>query len=173
MSFLQSILLIIAFNVLLPLKINDCDIVERNGSGNKPDTIEVTITMDDYRFEPDTLQLETYDVIVLKFINKGTVPHGFIAGELVSAARDGFNQSMFEGVEVQKTVGSQTMTTIPENSGQLHDAIITLGPEETGRLVFTLPNKNAGVWWIGCFESSGEMTHYQLGMRGLVLVEPD
>jgi plastocyanin len=129
--------------------------------------------MDDYRFEPDTLQLETYDVIVLKFINRGTVPHGFAAGELVSAEEDGFNRSMFEGVEVRKTVGSQTMTTIPENSGQLHDAIITLGAEETGRLVFSLPNKNAGVWWFGCFENLDTKSHYQLGMKGLVLVEPE
>lgn len=141
MSFVQSILLIIAFNLWLglPLKINDCDIAEgRNRSGNKPDTIEVTITMDDYRFEPDTLRLEARNVVVLKFINRGTVPHGFAAGELVSAVKNGFNRSMFEGVEVRKTVGSQTETILHENSEQLHDAIITLGPEETGRLVFTL-----------------------------------
>lgn len=175
MSFVQSILFVIAFNLLfgVPLKIIECDIAERrNGSGNKLDTIEVSITMDDYEFEPDTLRLEAYDVIVLTFINRGSVAHGFAAGEFVSAANDGFNRSMFEDVKVRKTVGSQTDTIIPEKSRQLHDAMITLDPEETGRLVFTLPNENAGVWWMGCFESSGEMTHYQLGMTGLVLVKP-
>ncbi|MGK7371583.1 MAG: hypothetical protein ACNS64_15335 [Candidatus Halalkalibacterium sp. M3_1C_030] len=135
--------------------------------------VEINLSMDEYEFRPETIRFISGEEVVLKVTNEGKETHQFVAGNFVNAERTRFTQYLFKDIEVKKSVGKEKLKPLTPKEKQ-RNTIIELKTGQSGRLVFSIPFSKAGLWWIACFgrtESETE-THYQKGMKGVMLVEP-
>jgi uncharacterized cupredoxin-like copper-binding protein len=131
------------------------------------DTVLVEIEMDNFSFEPSTVEIPAGEIVKLKFINVGSDEHEFMAGHKITEDRDGYKKNLFHDVVVHKFKNGEL---IKEGEGD-HKKEIVLNPDETGSLVFKLPESRKGEWDMGCFINFGGGTHYQMGMHGKIIVK--
>lgn len=143
-------------------------------------TINVEVTLGDYWFKPDTMQVQAGHKVVLHLKNKGTVEHEFMAGKMVSDDMDQFKKGLFSGVSIEKNVqsedsesGEEHMEEEGHEGEEEHEGkMIALEPGQSGTMSFTLPESRTGTWKIGCFETTADTPHYQFGMKGVLVVKP-
>jgi plastocyanin len=134
---------------------------------NPDDTVSVIIEMDNFSFEPSTVEIPAGKIVELKFTNVGSDEHEFMAGHNITEDRDGYNKDLFHDVEVKKFKNGKLIKE-PDDE---HGTEIVLYPDETGSLVFNLPESKKGEWDMGCFINLGGGTHYQMGMSGKLIVK--
>ena len=143
-------------------------------------SINIEVTLGDYWFKPDTIQVQAGQKVVLQLKNKGTVEHELMAGNIVSDDMDQFKKDLFSGVSIEKKVpseGSESAEEPMEEDGhegeEEHEGnMIALEPGQSGTMTFTLPESKTGTWKIGCFETTAGKPHYQFGMKGVLVVNP-
>jgi uncharacterized cupredoxin-like copper-binding protein len=139
-------------------------------------TINIEVTLGDYWFKPDTIQVQAGQKVVLQLKNKGTVEHEFMAGNMVSDDMDQFKKDLFSGVSIEKKVpseGSESGEESNEEGEEEHEGnMMELEPGQSGTMTFTLPESKTGTWKIGCFETTAGKPHYQFGMKGVLVVNP-
>jgi len=127
------------------------------------DTIRVTMT--DHAYEPSGITVPAGQRVTLQFTNEGTVEHYFVVEDTVGTDMDGFEQNLFEGVELTKNKEGGG-----EEEEDHHENEFELAPGGSGSMTFTLPASKAGTYTIACFETTGGETHYQKGMEGTLTV---
>ncbi len=139
--------------------------------GAKPEgrAINRTIELTEYAFSPSSLDLRVGDVVTLKLVNKGQLEHEVMFGREVMTENgrpNGFHTDMFSSAGVEPKVIGGEMSHTHEHEG--HMVVVAPGKEAT--MVFTVVEKMAGEWEMGCFLLSG--VHYDSGMKGTVVVTP-
>jgi len=133
----------------------------------RADTL-IRVTMENFSFVPNHLEIPSGERVKLEFHNKGSVTHAFMAGNMLTKKLEGFKQGLFEGVEVTKTVnGKTTQKTYDDKS-----LMLGVKPGESGSLIFVMPDKKRGTYEFGCFKTDGTggTKHYKVGMKGSVRV---
>ena len=169
-SLILIFLVLNIFSFLAP-ELNIKSVKKANAQSFQP--VEINLSMDEYEFRPESIRFKSGEEVILNVTNEGKEPHQLAAGNFVKAGKSGFNQPLFKNIEVKRSVGSQQLKPLTPEEKQ-GNVIIELKPGQRGRLVFSIPFSKAGLWWIACFgrtESETE-THYQKGMKGVMLVEP-
>jgi plastocyanin len=149
----------------------------------------VNITLDDFKFTPDTIELKSGRKVRMILNNKSKVhDHGFMIGLDVvrqGGAASGYKSHFFEGVDVNvigpaKMViaGGASVTwegqAVEDSDGGDADGaqgfMVLIGPSSESTVIeFTVPEKY-GEWEFASFENDGE--RYEDGMRGTVKVFP-
>lgn len=136
------------------------------------DTIEVT--MKDFVYDPDTLTVPAGQKVTLAFTNTGSVEHYFVVGDTITSNNDGFEQNLFTGVSIKKskqTEGHEEDEEEEHEEGEEHhENEFELPPGGQGTMTFTLPPEKAGTYTIACFETTGDKTHHEMGMEGVLTV---
>lgn len=129
------------------------------------DTV-ITVTMKNFKFIPNKLDIPTGEKVALKFHNKGTVTHAFMAGTDVTDNLNGFKNGLFSGVHVVKTVNGKTTEKTYKNK----NLMLGVKPNHFATLTFTMPESKSGTYQFGCFKSTGtgHTKHYSLGMKGTI-----
>lgn len=144
--------------------------------GGQPGAQAITITMEEYRFEPNTVQVKAGQEVRLTLVNKGKEPHELMIGRTLVAHEGrpaGFAQDFFEGITVKAERGGKPIDVkeLMEEEEEAHGFMVVLEPgEEPVTIIFTIPSNKVGEWEMGCFESDG--SHWQLGMHGKWIVQP-
>jgi len=130
------------------------------------DTVEVI--MKNFKFVPNQLQIPTGQKVTLKFHNKGTVTHAFMAGTDVTNNLKGFNNGLFSGVHVIKTVNGKTT----EKTYGSKSLMLGVKPNHSATLTFTMPKSKSGNYKFGCFKSTGtgKTKHFSIGMKGTIQI---
>lgn len=124
---------------------------EPTGTTENPRTIEIQ-ALDDFRFDPSEVTVESGETIRFVVTNPGEVVHEFVLGpEHVQAAHE-------EAAEMGEMEHGEM-----DVEGQL--AAIELQPGETKEVTVTF--EEAGEMLYGCHEPG----HYNAGMVGTVIVE--
>jgi uncharacterized cupredoxin-like copper-binding protein len=135
------------------------------------DTIEVT--MKDFAYQPSSITVPAGQAVTLQFTNTGSVEHYFVVGDTVASNTDGFQQNLFSGVSIEKSkqVGGHEEEEEEHDEGEEHHANeFELPPGGSGSMTFTLPSSKTGTYTIACFETTGNETHYDMGMKGTLTV---
>ncbi len=149
---------------------NQASDVERTESASA-DTIEVT--MKDFAYQPSSITVPAGKEVTLQFTNTGSVEHYFVVGDTVASTTDGFEQNLFSGVSIEKnkqTEGHEEEEEEHEEEEGGHENVFELPPGGSGSMTFTLPPSKAGSYTIACFETTGNETHYDMGMKGTLAV---
>lgn len=131
------------------------------------DTV-ITVTMKNFKFVPNHLQIPTGEEVRLKFQNKGSVTHAFMAGNHLTEELEGYKDGLFSGVEVTKKVnGKMTKNTYGSQS-----LMLGVKPGKTATLRFSMPQSKSGTYEFGCFKTAGTngSKHYSVGMKGTLQV---
>ena len=160
----RSILIALFFSLItlsgIPLSVNA-----------KPDSADsvISITMKNFKFVPSNITIPAGEKVTLKFHNKGTVTHAFMAGNVLTKELEGFKNGLFSGMTVVKKVNGKT------SKKTYHDQSLMLGvkPNHTATLTFTMPESKEGSYHFGCFKTTGthNVKHYKLGMKGTIQVK--
>ncbi len=138
--------------------------------------ISVTITMEEYRFNPSSVQVQAGREIRLTLVNRGQETHELMIGrDLITheGRPAGFAQDFFEGISVRAERGGKPIDIheLMEEEEEEHGFMVALEPgEEPVTLIFTIPTDKVGEWEMGCFENEG--AHWELGMQGKWIVRP-
>ncbi len=134
----------------------------------------ITLSMEEYRFDPAQVQVKAGQEVRLTLVNKGKEPHELMIGRNVVTHEGrpaGFAQDFFEGIPVKAERGGKPIDVKELMEEEAHGFMVALEPgEEPVTLIFTVPRDKAGEWEMGCFENEG--THWQLGMQGKWIVQP-
>lgn len=109
-------------------------------------TVEIVAT-DDFRFTPDTIDVEPGEVITLSVRNAGAIPHELVLGD--GAVQEEHEREMGE-------MGGEMM--MDEANA------VSLAPGETKTLTWRFPSDGEVIY--GCHEPG----HYDAGMRGTIAV---
>jgi plastocyanin len=137
------------------------------------DTTVIHLTLKDFAFVPDTLRIPAEKPVKIMIKNTGTVTHEFMAGKgRIAASGDGFKQDLFNNVIVHNSGGKVEMSGM--NMEKMESSfMIDVKPDEKATISFTLPKSTKGTWKMGCFFKFGQTskTHYDAGMKGVVIVE--
>lgn len=135
---------------------------------NVPADTVITVAMKNFEFVPNHLQIPTGEKVNLKFHNKGSVTHAFMAGTDVTDNLKGFNNGLFSGVDVVKTVNGNTT----EKTYQTKSLMLGVKPDHTATLTFMMPESKSGAYKFGCFKTAGTngTKHYSVGMKGTIRV---
>lgn len=128
----------------------------------------IDITMKDFKFIPSKIHIPTGVKVVLKFKNKGQMDHEFLAGRHVKKDGKSFKTDFFSNIHVKMTVDGKPVSNdrMNKNIGTM----MFLKPGQHGTMTFTIPSSKAGTYLIGCFRKMGSETHYQVGMKGTLIV---
>lgn len=138
--------------------------------------LSITLSMEEYRFDPAQIQVKAGQEVRLTLVNKGKEPHELMIGRNVVTHEGrpaGFAQDFFEGIPVKAERGGKPIDVkeLMEEEEEAHGFMVALEPgEEPVTLIFTVPRDKVGEWEMGCFENEG--THWQLGMQGKWIVQP-
>jgi uncharacterized cupredoxin-like copper-binding protein len=115
--------------------------------------------------------------------NTGRVTHEFMAGKGgIAASGDGFKHDLFHNVTVHHSGGKVEMSGMNMDGMNMSNMnmremessfMIDVKPDEKASISFTLPKSTKGTWKMGCFFKFGQTskTHYDAGMKGVVIVE--
>lgn len=167
---------------------HNTQIQKQQRASNALHTITVDVTLNDYLYKPQKIKIQAGHKVVLNFTNKGTVEHEFMAGKKVTDDTGGFKTDLFKNVEVKKSVKEKEeyqkerkghaeeghSEEMGEHGEEEHPGtMIELEPGQTGTMKFTLPSSKVGTWEMGCFEETGSTKHYTLGMKGMLVVNPE
>lgn len=138
------------------------------------DTTTIEVTMTDYAYKPTRITVPTGEPVTLQFTNEGTVEHYFVVGDTIAGDNDGFQQNLFTGVSIEKRKQTEEHEEKEEGEHEEeeehHENEFELPPGGSGSMTFTLPASKAGTYTIACFETTGGEKHYQMGMRGTLMV---
>lgn len=131
------------------------------------DTV-IDVTMKNFKFVPNQLEIPAGERVKLEFHNKGSVTHAFMAGNVLTEELEGYENGLFEGVKVTKSVDGQT-TTKTYGPGSL---MLGVKPGESASLTFKMPDSKKGMYEFGCFKTAGTggTKHYKVGMKGQIRV---
>lgn len=153
--------------------------------GGGATTQEVSITMSEYKFEPNTIQVKAGQQVRINLVNEGEKDHEFMIGRdlmMMEGAPSGFQTNFFDeyGIEVKAERGGQAVDVMElmeeememegEAGGEMDHGFMVFAPRdgETITLSFTVPEDSVGEWQMGCFEDSGQ--HWDDGMQGKLIV---
>ncbi len=118
-------------------------------TGDATDTRVVQVTMDEFRFDPDTIEVAAGTTVEFVVTNDGDGPHEAVIGdEEVQRAHE----------QAAEDAGGHG------GHGDLPGEALELEPGATGELTYTFDD--AGTVYIGCHIAG----HYQQGMRAEVRV---
>lgn len=131
------------------------------------DTV-IEVTMKNFKFVPNQLEILAGERVKLEFHNKGSVTHAFMAGNVLTEELEGYENGLFEGVKVTKSVNGKT-TTKTYGPGSL---MLGVKPDQSASLTFTMPDAKIGTYEFGCFKTAGTggTKHYKVGMKGQIHV---
>jgi uncharacterized cupredoxin-like copper-binding protein len=147
------------------------------------DTKVIHLTLKNFAFIPDTLQIPAGKRVKIMIKNTGTVVHEFMAGKGgIAASGDGFKQDLFHNVTVHHSGGMVEMSGMNMDNMNMENMkmekmessfMIDVKPGKKASISFTLPETTKGTWKMGCFVTFGQTskTHYDVGMKGVVIVE--
>lgn len=128
---------------------------------------EIDITMKNFKFIPNEIQIPAGQKVTLKFTNRGTVTHAFMAGQKLTKDLKGYKNGLFSGVRViKKTASSASTHTYGSES-----LMLEVPAGESATLTFTMPESKKGMYHFGCFKTTGGTKHYTLGMKGSIKIE--
>ena len=139
----------------------------------------ITITMTDFRFTPDNIQLKVGQEVTITLINQGDKDHELMAGRMLDVDGGetvGFQEDMFAGMEPMVMMGGmpmEEMEGMEMGDDEPHaNAFMVLVPEsgESASISFTVTEDMVGEWEIACFQGNG--SHYDDGMRGKIAITP-
>jgi uncharacterized cupredoxin-like copper-binding protein len=173
-TFVNSLILLFLVLNIFSIKVPDLNVKSfQKIKAQDSQPVEINLSMDEYEFRPETIRFKSGEEVILKVTNEGKETHQFTAGNFVNAERTRFTQYLFKDIEVKKSVGKEKLKPLTPKEKQ-GNTIIELKTGQSGRLVFSIPFSKAGLWWIACFGRTGNEaeTHYQKGMKGVMLVEP-
>lgn len=129
------------------------------------------LTMTDFAFTPETLNLQAGQEVQLTLINEGAVEHEILIGRNLHIGEDGklegFEEDFFDkgAVEV-RTDGDEFHVGSPEEIEE-EGWHVEVEPGGKVTLTFTVPAGKEGEWEIGCFVAG----HYEAGMTGALVVK--
>lgn len=103
------------------------------------DTV-ITVTMKNFKFVPNHLQIPAGEKVTLKFQNRGTVTHAFMAGNQLTENLKGFKDGLFFGVQVTKQVNGKTT----QKTYGAQSLMLGVKPGKTATLTFTMPDSKTG-----------------------------
>jgi plastocyanin len=135
-------------------------------AGTQSDTITIKLTLKDYAFKPDTLRIPAGKPVKIILKNTGDAVHEFMAGKGgVAPSGMGFKQDLFRNIKVHNHGGVAMI---------MHSSyMIDVKPGKHASISFTLPESKKGTYQMGCFVefNYSSKTHYDKGMKGVVIVE--
>lgn len=130
--------------------------------------VEIRITMNEYKFEPDTIRVKAGQEVRLVLVNAGRRDHELMIGRNVRSGNPaGYHTDFFAGLSPQ--VSGEKIKKEEEEAEAHAGFMVALEPGGRATLVFTVPADRVGEWEMGCFEENG--SHYLSGMKGKLVVE--
>lgn len=124
--------------------------------------VTINLKLKEFAYKPDTLRIPAGKPVKIILDNIGQLTHEFMAGRGgIRPDGDGFQKGLFQNVKIYHSGGM--VETDP--------FMIDVKPGEQASVAFTLPPSKKGVWKMGCFLKADNKTHYQLGMKGVVIVK--
>ena len=152
---------------------------------SKPDTLELTIEMDEFSFSPQDLEFQVGQKVILHLVNVGALDHEIMFGREVEY-EDGqpheYMTDMFEMAGIEPEVSHMEDShddgeEHTEDEMEMDDAhghagfMVEVPPgDEEYTMEFTVTEEMVGEWEIGCFDQNG--VHYTAGMVGSLTVMP-
>ena len=147
-----------------------------------PGSKTVDITMKEYQFDPDVIELKVGQNVTLNFENQGSLTHEFMAGHGVAMMEDGtphgYMDDFFASAGAEVTGGIMDEDEMGEMGGMdgmapmglmVTVASMTVNPDGgTASVSFTVTPEMVGRWEFGCFEDDGD--HFDNGMKGTIIV---
>jgi len=134
--------------------------------------VEIRITMNEYKFEPDTIRVKAGQEVRLVLVNAGRRDHELMIGRNVmrnvrSGNPAGYHTDFFAGLSPQ--VSGEKIKKEEEEAEAHAGFMVALETGGWATLVFTVHADRVGEWEMGCFEENG--SHYLSGMKGKLVVE--
>ena len=155
------------------------------GCGGQPakpdDEGNLSITMADFEFTPDKIDIEAGRTLPITLRNDSTEhDHGFTIGESGGSA-GGYKEDFFDGVEVKVTgpaklvnAGGAVVTLEGGGDVEVTDGsggfMVVVGPSSESTIIEFLVPQKYGEWEFASF--GGDGTSYEEGMLGVVKVFP-
>lgn len=152
-----------------------------SGCSSIPESVEITVVMSEFAYEPVDIELKVGQEVTIKFINNGVQEHEFMVGHDVDdhdGFPNGFEEDFFEtgGVEPMVMGGMDDMDMDDDHEEEedghddSHAGFMVMVPEGDASysIQFTVTEEMLGEWEIGCFLQEG--SHYDEGMYGNLTV---
>lgn len=155
------------------------------GAATPGDDGELVITMTEFAFSPDNIEVSPGQSVTFVLVNEGEKEHEFMAGNdvmVVDGIPNGFEHDFFE--DVNATVepmdalemdmgGDEEMGDEEMGEDEMGEAghagfMVARLPNEEARITFTVPVDASGEYQFGCFEEDG--AHWDDGMKGTLTV---
>lgn len=175
---MKKLLLLAGLAAMAVLTLSAC------GGQSAPASVEYTITMNEFAYEPNKIELKVGQQVTLHLVNQGALDHELMIGR--DAMGDANTPNSFEHYMFEETAPMMSgtgytvmgadggMDTMDMGSGQDHEGFMVLmdgnNPEGKATLTFTVTPEMVGEWEMGCFVDSG--AHYIAGMTGKIVVSP-
>jgi len=153
---------------------------------SSPEPVTFSINMEEYKYEPDTIQVKVGQEVTLKLVNNGTLAHELMIGRDVAMTTDGrpngYSVDLFESTNVEPMIMAETMEMegdamedetmdhgAMEDEHQHMGTMVTVkNTGEEASITFVVTEDMVGEWEMGCFELNG--VHYDAGMKGTLMV---
>ena len=134
--------------------------------GGAPAPQEITITMTDFAFTPDSIELVEGQEVTITLVNEGSVEHEILFGK---GDANGFTADLFDHDPSKvEASGGEGFHVGSDEEIEEEGYHVEVEPGASGTLTFTVPEGSAGEWVMGCFIDEG--AHYAAGMSGTVTI---
>jgi plastocyanin len=143
-----------------------------------PSPVTITLDMNEYTFNPDTIEVKVGQPVTIEMVNNGTLEHELMIGRnvaMMDGRPNGFEHDLFAeaGIEPNVVGGMMEMAeddAHTEEEGHMHEGFMVTLPKtgDKATLSFTATKEMLGEWEMGCFEQDG--VHYDAGMKGTFIV---
>ena len=111
-------------------------------------------------FEPNTITLKAGEHVTIRFLNRSSGEHEFMAGRTAQSGAGGFHEDALAGVKVDTTGSTAAVHEMGHGGFGLQVAA-----GKTAEASFDVPLK-AGRYEFGCFVPG----HYEAGMKGTLVI---
>lgn len=144
-----------------------------------PEPVTISMDMNEYTFNPDTIEVKVGQQVTIEMVNNGTLEHELMIGRdvaMMDGRPNGFEHDLFAEAGVEPTLVGGMMEMeeegahTEEEDSHMHEGFMVALPNtgDTASLTFTVTEDMLGEWEMGCFEQDG--VHYDAGMKGTFIV---
>ncbi len=140
---------------------------------------QVTVVMNEFKFEPATIHLKAGETVALTIKNEGSVEHEWSAGRNVvdNTTEKGYRTDLWALLKPRvtgKKFDVEKVSATPSKSDEAESETakmlsneVDVQPGGSVTLRFTVPANAKGTWQFGCFAAG----HYESGMKGTLVID--
>ena len=154
---------VVALAMLTALTVAACGSSAQLARSPAPAGRVIELTMQTIAFEPNALTLKAGEHVTIRFLNRASGEHEFMAGRSAKPGAGGFQEDLLAGIKVDTKGSTAVMSAMPEMSHAGFGLRVSAG--QTAEASFEVPLL-AGTYEFGCFVPG----HYEAGMKGVLVI---